>query len=350
MVTLNVPPNPHEAFPDDGDLDLISDNSEDDMEFFGEDVETLSRTAIVDPCPVAAMVDSHDNWDWAKLEPLFPHSILLHLSAKKSSLLGFTRDIPGWSRSHDRAFLVCSAYELLGGAAVEMSRHLFRECSVVVVVWGGLIKHDKWAEFMSMDVMAWSRLNLVSPSHFTNDLVDWDLRFGAIFWSLWLRRNTLIFDSDNLDSLTIMDRIRWLWEDMWAAFDSDCSLHVVHSSASGQTPISRATVCWSSPLVGWCKLNVNGVRDHATSFAACGGLICEHGGRWVRCFARSLGVCSPIEVELWAVHEGLVQAWVLCLKHVVVEVDSTLVLWLLSPHSRIVSSMTILQYISSFLS
>ncbi|KAK8608884.1 hypothetical protein V6N13_025199 [Hibiscus sabdariffa] len=278
MVTLNVPPNPHEAFPDDGDLDLISDNSEDDMEFFGEDVETLSRTAIVDPCPVAAMVDSHDNWDWAKLEPLFPHSILLHLSAKKSSLLGFTRDIPGWSRSHDRAFLVCSAYELLGG------------------------------------------------------------------------RNTLIFDSDNLDSLTIMDRIRWLWEDMWAAFDSDCSLHVVHSSASGQTPISRATVCWSSPLVGWCKLNVNGVRDHATSFAACGGLICEHGGRWVRCFARSLGVCSPIEVELWAVHEGLVQAWVLCLKHVVVEVDSTLVLWLLSPHSRIVSSMTILQYISSFLS
>ncbi|KAK8589696.1 hypothetical protein V6N13_088517 [Hibiscus sabdariffa] len=42
-VPLNVPPNSHENFPDEGDLDLVSGNSEDDMEFSREDIETLSQ-------------------------------------------------------------------------------------------------------------------------------------------------------------------------------------------------------------------------------------------------------------------------------------------------------------------
>ncbi|KAK8541709.1 hypothetical protein V6N12_014336 [Hibiscus sabdariffa] len=74
---------------------------------------------------------------------------------------------------------------------------------------------------------------------------------------------------------------------MQATLDSDCSLHVVHPNVGCQMHGSRATVHW-----------------------------------------------SPLQ---WA-------------GHIVVEVDSTLVLCLLSPHSRMVSSMTILQHISSVLS
>ncbi|KAK8495562.1 hypothetical protein V6N11_008789 [Hibiscus sabdariffa] len=40
----------------------------------------------------------------------------------------------------------------------------------------------------------------------------------------------------------------------------------------------------------------------------------------------AVGVCSPIKVELWASHDGLVQAWVLGKTHVAMEVDSTLVM------------------------
>ncbi|KAK8712905.1 hypothetical protein V6N13_148133 [Hibiscus sabdariffa] len=153
---------------------------------------------------------------------------------------------------------------------------------------------------MSMDVMVWIRLNLVSPT-FTNDHVDRYLCFGAILWYLWLRQNVLIFNPNNLDSLTVMDHNRRFWEDMRATFDSNYSLHVVHSSAGCQMSVSRATVCWSPPQVGWCKLNVDSGWDHATSFATCRGLIREHGGRWVRGFAHSLGVCTLIEAELWVV-------------------------------------------------
>ncbi|KAK8689808.1 hypothetical protein V6N13_088518 [Hibiscus sabdariffa] len=160
---------------------------------------------------------------------MLSHSILLHLSATNPLLPGFTRDNPGWSRSHDRAFSVRLAYEL-----------------------------------------------------------------------------------------------RRLSEDMQATSVSDCGLHVVHYSAGGQVPPPHATTRW--------------------------GLIREHGGTWVMVFARSVGVCSPIEAELWAVHEGLVQAWVMGLKHVVVEVDSKLMLRLLSLNSRMVSLMTILHHIFALLS
>ncbi|KAK9028907.1 hypothetical protein V6N11_026043 [Hibiscus sabdariffa] len=122
--------------------------------------------------------------------------------------------------------------------------------------------------------------------------------------------------------------------------------HTGQACDNGMLPISR----WIPPLMDWFKLNVDGARNHNTGFAACGGLIRDHDGRWVRGFARSVGVCSPIEAELWTVHEGLVQAWVLGLKRVVVEIDNTWVLRLLSQHSRVESSMTIVQYISSLLS
>ncbi|KAK8581429.1 hypothetical protein V6N13_144455 [Hibiscus sabdariffa] len=114
-------------------------------------------------------------------------------------------------------------------------------------------------------------------------------------------------------------------------------------------PVPRDQVRWSLPPADWCKLNVDRARDHSLGFASCGGLIRDHNGQWLRGFARSLGVCSPIEVELWAVHEGLVQACVLGLKRIVLEVDGTLVVHLFSLLPRIVPSMTMVQHITSLL-
>ncbi|KAK9037445.1 hypothetical protein V6N11_022356 [Hibiscus sabdariffa] len=180
------------------------------------------------------MVDDNGNWNWAKLVTLLPHSILLHLSAAKPPSPGFTRDIPSWAQSHDRAFTIRSAYELLDesntlapngvwkvvsgfrglqriksflwllakdklltnvervrcyitvngrcdayGASMESTHHLFRECQIVVAVWKGLIKPNKWVEFMSLKMLEWIPLNPVSPTYFAIVSDDWDLRFGA---------------------------------------------------------------------------------------------------------------------------------------------------------------------------
>ncbi|KAK8630332.1 hypothetical protein V6N13_079130 [Hibiscus sabdariffa] len=375
------------------------------LESLGPLVVYLRNPGAVGSCTVATMVDELGNWDWPKLQPLLPHNVLLHLSAIKPPRSGFTCDFPGWARSHDRTFSVRSAYEALRdsslsvsnaawkviagfrglqriktflwllakdrlltnaervrrhlsssarceacGAAVESAQHIFRECPIAVAVWKGLIKRDKWVEFMSLGSLEWIRRNLSSPTHFAIALADWDLHFGVILWSLWTRRNAIIFDPDSIDMLSVSDRSRWLWDDMRAVCALEGNPRSDHASIDGVLPSSRANARWVSPPMDWVKLNVDGARDHGTDFAACGGLIRDHDGRWVRGFARSVGICSPIEFELWAVHEGLVQAWVLGLKRVVVEVDSTLVLRLLSQRSCRESSMTIVQHIFSLLS
>ncbi|KAL4354865.1 hypothetical protein GQ457_06G014830 [Hibiscus cannabinus] len=365
----------------------------------------LRNPSSIDSCTVAAMIDEHGNWDWPKLQPLLLHSVLLHLWASKPPRPGFTCDFPGWSSSHDRTFSVRSAYEALRvssspvsnaawkaiasfrglqriktflwllakerlltndervrrhlssdarceacGAAVESAHHIFWVCPIAVAVWRGLIKRDKWVDFMSMGSLEWIRLNLSSPTYFAIVPADWDLRFGAILWSIWLRRSAMIFDLNNLAMLSVLDRNQWLWEDMRAASALEGNNRSVQAGIDGMLPVPRANARWVSPPMDWFKLNVDGARDNATGFAACGGLIRDHDGRWVRGFARSVGVCFPIESELWAVHEGLVQAWVLGLKRVMVEVDSASVLRLLSQRSCRESSMTIVQHIYSLLS
>ncbi|KAK8678981.1 hypothetical protein V6N13_144456 [Hibiscus sabdariffa] len=70
------------------------------------------------------------------------------------------------------------------GASTESAHHIFRECPTAVAIWRGLIKPDKWVEFMGLNVLEWLHLNLVSPAYFVTVSDDWDLRFGAILWSL----------------------------------------------------------------------------------------------------------------------------------------------------------------------
>ncbi|KAK8598482.1 hypothetical protein V6N13_094451 [Hibiscus sabdariffa] len=209
---------------------------------------------------------------------------------------------------------------------------------------------------MSLDTMEWIRGNLSSNSSFAVDSVNWDLQFGAILWSLWRRCNAMIFDPENLDMFDVSDRSIWLWKDMQSAYvlkGQDRPNHASRAdslqSSRGSLQSSRAVARWVLPPRDWCKMNVDGARDHRTGLAACGGLIRDHEGRWVRGFARSVGVCSPIESELWAVHEGLVQAWALGLRRVVVEVDSLTVLRLMLHRNGTEVPMTIVLHIFELL-
>jgi hypothetical protein len=51
------------------------------------------------------------------------------------------------------------------------------------------------------------------------------------------------------------------------------------------------------------KLNINGCKDGR--IAGCGGIICGEGGNCLGGFAKGIGRCSVIVVELWGVAEVL---------------------------------------------
>ncbi|KAK7311789.1 hypothetical protein RJT34_10147 [Clitoria ternatea] len=57
----------------------------------------------------------------------------------------------------------------------------------------------------------------------------------------------------------------------------------------------------SSPVASQFKLNIDGSVRHNSLQAACGGLIRDHSGRFLKCFMANLGYCTSIKDELWAI-------------------------------------------------
>ncbi|KAK9043202.1 hypothetical protein V6N11_071549 [Hibiscus sabdariffa] len=107
-----------------------------------------------------------------------------------------------------------------------------------------------------MGSLEWIQLNFFSSSHFVIVPTDWDLYFGAILWSLWLRRNAMIFDLDNLAMHSVSDRSRWLWAEMRAACALEGNTRSGQASTDGLLPVSRANAHWVSPPMDWVKLDV----------------------------------------------------------------------------------------------
>lgn len=92
----------------------------------------------------------------------------------------------------------------------------------------------------------------------------------------------------------------------------------------------RRVVKWERPADGWYKVNSDGAVRTGDGVAASGGVIRDSHGRWLRGFSRSIEICSVMETEAWVVYDGLVQAWQMGGRRVVLEIDSaTLVQMLL---------------------
>lgn len=53
------------------------------------------------------------------------------------------------------------------------------------------------------------------------------------------------------------------------------------------------------------KINVDGSRKASTGLSACGGVVKDHMGQFVRAFPCRLGTCSATHAELWGLFYGL---------------------------------------------
>lgn len=64
-------------------------------------------------------------------------------------------------------------------------------------------------------------------------------------------------------------------------------------------------VQWMHPLARWMKVNVDGSSLKSAKKESAGGVLRSDDSYWVKGFSRNLGDCSTIEVECWAILEGL---------------------------------------------
>ncbi|KAK8518326.1 hypothetical protein V6N12_017477 [Hibiscus sabdariffa] len=78
------------------------------------------------------------------------------------------------------------------------------------------------------------------------------------------------------------------------------------------------------------------------------GLVSDQ-GRWIIGFLKGIGVCSVLDVELWGIYEGLLTAWSVGTRNLVVEVDSLEVIRVVQQSLAGFSSLSLVVYIVKLL-
>lgn len=88
---------------------------------------------------------------------------------------------------------------------------------------------------------------------------------------------------------------------------------------------ARIAVNWNPPPAGYLKVNVDGAFYSSLGKAACGGLICDSNGAFVKGFVCNLGVCSVIKAEMKALLHGVQVARDMNISNAIFEIDSLMV-------------------------
>ena len=79
---------------------------------------------------------------------------------------------------------------------------------------------------------------------------------------------------------------------------------------------------WRPPEEGWVKVNVDGAFSAAAGEHACGGLLRDAAGQFVKGFVHHLDGGDELSAEIWACLLGFKMAWAMGFRKVWLETDS----------------------------
>ncbi|KAK8993212.1 hypothetical protein V6N11_033315 [Hibiscus sabdariffa] len=147
------------------------------------------------------------------------------------------------------------------------------ETAMVRLLHGLLLPSSLLLSFFLSDLHNWILRNLCSQLLCANGGPPWSFVFVSTLWQLWKGRNDLVFNNVRHTSNVIVHRAL-----TWACY------------YSGSFPLRTP----STP---------------STCSGAIGGLLRDHSGSWISGFQKSVGKCSVIQAELWAIYTGLIYAW-----------------------------------------
>ncbi|KAJ8444214.1 hypothetical protein Cgig2_028095 [Carnegiea gigantea] len=187
---------------------------------------------------------------------------------------------------------------------IEDIDHVLRGCLIASDVWNHYHQNTQGIQGLELDIKTWITRNL---DH-TNPDPSWPTKFTTIVWWLWRWRNMGCFStSADIPS----DKIHFLHR----VYKE--SIKVLNTDASRLNRINtRPTevwVGWDPPPMDWVALKTDGASRHNPGNAGCGG------------FAEKLGVCSLFNAELRAIFRGLTLAKGWGIKHLVLNVDSRVI-------------------------
>ncbi|GLT56367.1 hypothetical protein SLA2020_294110 [Shorea laevis] len=250
-------------------------------------------------------------WDFQVLQQPLPELVVEQISTLPLPSFGQQED--GIFERHFASSPLCPRCE----QDQETPLHLLRDCYYSRLVWESTPSLP--ANFFNLELEGWLYQNATSTSSIGEPRQLWSMLFLALLWYIWKSRNALIFEDKRLPPQIVLQQATSL------AMNTRLALA---TQISSRPRVSR-WVRWYPPDIPFFKLNTDGAMNHATTKASAGGLIRDHEGRWVHGFSLGIGYQSSFMAELWGCREGLRMASDLRITHLILEMDSLLVVHML---------------------
>jgi hypothetical protein len=160
--------------------------------------------------------------------------------------------------------------------------HMLRDCPDSIAFWNSFRFPSLGSQFYTASLFDWIHFNCTAFS--THDhKIPWQTLFSFGIWSLWLRRNQVVFKLDSYLLDLVVNAISYASEFFYLIGNYSKEKHMI------STPIK-----WVSPPLGCFKLNTDGSSLGNPGLAGGGGVIRNHAGEWVGGFSRAIGVTTSV--------------------------------------------------------
>ena len=172
--------------------------------------------------------------------------------------------------------------------------HVLRDCRRACAIWVQMVPPQMQDEFFSISLHDWMH-RFLRRSWLPNIREDYNsdcLKFSVTTFLLWKDGNNSIPEGDSLTDNGLYSLIKSLVQEH------------------------------TSPTRHFIKLNVDGCCMDNPRNAGYGGLFRDVEGNWLGGFYGSLGFTTDMKAELYAICQGLVTAWDLGYRNILVETDS----------------------------
>ncbi|KAK7378105.1 hypothetical protein VNO80_03541 [Phaseolus coccineus] len=191
--------------------------------------------------------------------------------------------------------------------------HVLRDCTRATAIWVQMVPPEVCDQFFSTSLHDWMHRFLLKPWFPNRDYYADCLRFTVTTWLLWKDRNSSIVERN---SPTDNDGLYSLIQSLVKEYAM--LLHL-----KGEEGTSAAnSLSQNSRLKLFIKLNVDGCCNGNPGNTGYGGLFRDVEGKWLGGFYGSLGLATNVKADLFSICQGLITAWDLGYRTVLVETDS----------------------------
>ncbi|KAF7826674.1 ribonuclease H [Senna tora] len=215
----------------------------------------------------------------------------------------------------------------------ETNVHAIRDCPKIAAIWRVFLNPWDKALFFNLSTKDWIGWNLKGNYNFAS--IYWPSIFSAACGLIWQWRNKEHFDADfqvpNEVHRVILYHTK-VHDEAWRPSEEDRGTSFDNDKA------------WRKPMVGWIKVNTDGVVCRSSRKAGCGGIIRDNYGNCFKGFVSNLGYALVLSAKLWGLYHGLVSAWNLGFRKMELEISFSQAIKMIQTLREAVSNLNPLQH------